>query len=500
MTRPPPPNPSLAAAIEASLDLFGHLLGNVDRLVESAIRDSQEVAGDARSLYRTAMERAGLARDTVKATPRMIRIVSEGMRIIAAYRIHETRAGYASDEVARRRLEALHGSSAARLYRLCVELRGGVLKLGQFLSCRMDLLPAAYVAELAKLRDQVPPVDAGAIRERLESELGASIESVFAELDGEPIAAASLAQVHRAVLRDGTPVAVKIQVPGIEEIIETDITALEILARVAGDLVGGDVATVCRELGRSVRRELDFAAEADNLRELGRAFASDRDVVVPRPIDGLVTSRLLVMELIDGRRLTDFLDAAGEADEAGRRDRDRLLAILIRSFCRQILELGRFQADPHPGNFLVLPGPRLALLDLGSLATLSPGTRIAYGQIAAAVLGGDHAAVARLLGELGFRTADGKGDALVELAELLLEAFREGMSDLSGLDARAQFERILELARDNPVIAFPDEFVQLGRVFASLGGLIMHYKPSIDIYQLIAPYLASAFAGGTRQP
>lgn len=487
-----PMNDGLGARVTAALDLVGNVLGNVDRLVAGVRRDSADIARESRALYRAAASKAGAVRDGFRATPRFARILREGMRTVAAYRIHRARSVHAPPEVAARKLEALHRASARRFFELCVELRGGVLKLGQFASCRMDILPTAYIEELSALQDRVPAIDSAELFARIESELGQPTDELFAELDPEPIAAASLAQVHRGVLPDGRAVAVKVLVPGIEEIIETDLAALRLVAGAAGDLFGQvDVDTICNELGRSIHREIDLESEADNLRAFRAAFDGDDEIVIPEVIEAYSSASVMTMELLEGARLTEFLDGAGERGDGGLAERDRVFAIMLRAFCQQILEDGIFHADPHPGNFLVLPGPRLALLDFGCVAHFSPEARHAYAQIATAVLSRDANRVAALLTDLGFRTRDGDTSALVGLAEMMLEQFQKGAS-LADVDPHAQLEQAMKIMRDNPVVQVPEDFVLLGRVFGSLGGLLMHYKPRVDFFRTIAPHLARA--------
>ncbi len=482
--------------VEASIDLVGNILDNVERLVSGVVRDSVDVARESEALYDAAGDSLEAVRDAVRATPRFARIVGEGLRLVASYRVHEAKAGILSPEGAAAELEALHRANAKRLYELCVELRGGVLKLGQFISCRMDLLPRAYVEELSALQDRVPPVGFDAIRQRIESELGAPLEELFLELDPEPIAAASLAQVHAAVLADGTPVAVKVQVPGIEEIIEIDMAALRIVAGALGDtLPKMDMGTISKELTRSVRRELDFQSEAENAAEFARCFAGDENVVAPRVRDDLSSGRVLVMDRIDGERLLSYLDGCAERGEEGVKDLKRIFEILVGSYCAQVLRHGLLHADPHPGNFLVCTGPRVAFVDFGSVQRYTSETRRAYAELAGAILVQDQKKVADLLEVMGFRTRNGDSDSLLEFAEMMLELFRDNATvDLASIDPEEQLRRALEIGKRNPVVRIPQEFVMLGRVFAALAGLLLHYKPDINLFALIAPHLSSALA------
>ncbi len=483
----------------ASLGLVSNVLSNVERLTTGMIGDSVRVARESRELGESVAHHARGVRAAAVASPRFVRIVGEGLRVIASYRLHPVRTAGLDEAAAAAALEALHAANAERFYELCVELRGGVLKLGQFISCRMDLLPEAYVDALSQLQDRVPAVEFSRIAERVETELGAPITELFASFDEEPLAAASLAQVHAATMPDGTPVAVKVQTPGVEDVIEIDMAALRALAAVAGDLIpGADMATIARELSRSVRRELDFEAEVVNAAEVAAEIASVPGVFVPAVIPSHCGPRIITMELVDGERLTEFLDGCVE-----RGDTETLGAVfrmLIDSFCAQVLEHGVFHADPHPGNFLVAEGPRLALLDFGAVQRLTPEVRRAYAGLAGAILARDDGRIAELLVVMGFRTRDGDSAPLVEMAHLILEMFQEGSGGPGGFDAREQMERALRIARQNPVMSVPSEFVMLGKVFGALGGLVMHYKPELDLFSIIAPRVAAAMASAVAAP
>jgi ubiquinone biosynthesis protein len=329
-------------------------------------------------------------RRVVRAAPRISRITSAVIPIAAAYRLHRVKTAHLEDAEAKQRLEALHAESAERLYHLFVEMRGGVLKIGQFLSCRVDLLPPIWIQWLSKLQDQVPAVPTEEIKACIEAELGRSPEALFDSFDEEPLAAASLAQVHAAVLHDGTPVVVKVQVPGVAEVVDADLRAVRILAHALRDLLPpGDTETILGELEASVRRELSYTAEAQNLQDFAAHFADDPDVVVPCVYEELSGQKVLTMERVQGGRLMDYLDAASPAD------RDRVFEILLTCVSAQVLEHGLLHADPHPGNFLVCEGPRLAVLDFGSVQRYSKAERAAYAGLAMAILNGDSEALAQ---------------------------------------------------------------------------------------------------------
>jgi len=342
----------------------------------------------------------------------------------------------------------------------------------------------------------VPAVSTGDIIAVIEHELGRPVDELFVEFDPEAVAAASLAQVHRAVLPTGEAVAVKVQVPGIEDIIEIDLAAMRVLASLFKDLVPRmDMATITRELSRSIREELDYEHEAQNAIEFAANFAGRDDVVVPRIIPEYSSRRVMTMTRVDGARLTDYLDAADDGD------RDKVFAQLISSYCDQVLRHGLLHADPHPGNFLVCDGPRLAVLDFGSVQRYTPSHRKAYAQLAGAIMAGNAEQVAALLQQVGFRTATGDSKEIIEFADMMLEAFRaDATFDFADMDPKAQMDRALELARENPIISVPNEFVMLGRVFGAISGLLLHYKPKLNMFALISPALAAALALQPDEP
>ncbi|HKE20699.1 MAG TPA: AarF/UbiB family protein [Kofleriaceae bacterium] len=470
----------------------GTVRATVGQLVADLVRDSRTVQRRGAALGDAVAARATPFVHAARATPRAARLAAESAQLFAAYRWHEARARVLPPAEARAERDDLDRRWAERIYQLCIELRGAVLKLGQFASTRRDLLPPAYVEALGRLQDAVPPVPFERIAERVRAELGAPIEALFREFESAPMAAGSLAQVHGAVLPGGARVAVKVQVPDVETEVEADLAMFSLAAGALRDLVPAlDLRSIADELARSVRQELDFRLEADSASRVANDLAGDDSVLVPRVHHDLSSARVLTMDRVDGERLTEFLDRASASGGAAEGHRDAVLAALVRAYAGQILGAGRFQADPHPGNFLVCPDRRLALLDFGAVRELGDGARRAYAALTGAVIARDGARAARLMADLGFAVRPG-GDpsALLRFADLLLDAFRPAPDrPLADIDPRAAFDETLALGRASPIL-IPDHFVQIGRVLAAIAGLVLAYRPRIALWPLIAPHLS----------
>jgi len=507
-TTPPPrqtgpPSPDVDDLLGRAWALFdrsaravGHVLGRAERFARDVRRDARAVADDSAALYGLARRHALAARGHVRSTPRFARVVAEAVGTLARYRAHEARAIHLEPEVAAAHLEALHASAARRAYLLCVELGGGVLKAGQLLSCRRDLLPAPWAEALAQLQDRVPAEDPEVIAALLADELGEAGADLVAALDPEPLAAGSLAQVHRATLPDGRAVAVKIQRPGVGALLEVDVAALRVSgALVAEILPRVDTRGVADELDRMLAEELDFVREAEHLAAFAEALADDPRLTVPGVHLERSSARVLVMDLAEGERLGDFLEGASAEQ------RDAVLGTLVDTFGRQILALGLIHGDPHPGNFLVRPsgdgGAEVVLLDLGCVRRLDAETRRAYAELVGAGIARDPGQIVGALRRLGFRTEDGDDEALSAAIAEALAGFPEGRSLLE-VDARAETERFIKLLRTVPRLVIPDHFVVVGRVLTSLGGLMLHYRPRLDLTRLLLPHLAAALRRQTE--
>ena len=452
--------------------LMQHVGVRLDGFALDLARDLGAVARNAQALATATRDQAT---SVGRATPRAARLAKTAAGILARQRWLRLRAAARGDD-------GLsvddHRDLARRVASAAAELRGGLAKLGQLASCRPDLIGPIWASELAMLQDEVPAIASASIRERIEAELGRPIAEVFAELDDAPLAAASLAQVHGARLLDGTAVVVKVQVPGIEDIIAADIAALGALAGAVGEIPGVDLPTLAAELGRALAVELDYRAEAVMLTRFAGA-----GVIVPRPIVEASSGRVLTMTRIDGERLTACLDRLTPVE------RDRVLAELVGEVAAQILRRGVVHADPHPGNFLVTRDGHLALVDFGCVLELDASERAAYARLVMAIASGDQGAIVRRLSEAGFTAAE--PERLAVLAASIVGALRPG-AVVAELDWQGAFAEQMGQARGLGGLVIPRSFVLLGRVLATVAGLLARYRPEIHLHALIAPHLMAA--------
>jgi len=273
-----------------------------------------------------------------------------------------------------KKVEELEKLTYTQRVRLALEELGPTfVKLGQVLSMRPFLIPLELVLELTKLQDQVGPFPFVQVKQIVESELNASLDKYFSSFDTVPIASASLSQVHKAVTKEGKVVVVKVQRPGIKEIIEADMDILKdltnLLERYVPESKQYDPRGIREELEKSIRREIDFNNEARNIQVFGENFKEDKNIFVPRVFWDMTTSRVLTMEFIDGVKISNL----EELEKRGI-DKKSLARIGGKMVFKQIFEDGFFHADPHPGNLFALEGNIIAPVDYGMMGRLSETT------------------------------------------------------------------------------------------------------------------------------
>lgn len=483
----------------AALRLIDAFLRSIEGTVWDLRRKAEALTTLTTRSFETVRDEVG---DTAAKLTRLSQTGARLSVVATSYRFHTTEAAFLPRNVARRRLEKLHMKNARRLREIAETHGGAFLKVGQLLSARPDILPKSFVDELSVLQDAAPRVPFAEVRAALEAELGGPLESRFSRFDEEPIAAASMGQVHRAVTNDGTDVAVKILRPGIQSLVDQDLVLLGLFVDALAPMFPPtDHPTIVREIRSSVRRELDFMEEAAATIDIGTALAKDPRVVVPEVIAPLSTKQVLVTRFVVGRKITDVLDELAVRIEAGdavaKERRDHVLGTLLEVFVGQILEDGHFHADPHPGNVLVTEDGKVVLLDFGSTQRLSRETRREYLALLFALTTGDTDGAVQSLATLGFRTKRGRPETLLLFAEALVGSFATSAKE-ARFPTKEELEEkaraILSAAGSDPVEAIPAEFVMIARVIGTLAGLFTHYRPTVDIASYVLPPLARGMA------
>jgi len=361
------------------------------------------------------------------------------------------------------------------------------VKLGQMLSTREDLLPPTWTTELAQLHSHVAPVPFDDLLPQVEQALGRSPFEVFSNLEREPYAAASIAQVHRAKLASGTPVILKIRRPGIEAKIDSDLKILEHLAH----LVEREIPEVRRyrpvqvvgQLRGSLERELDLAVEARNTERFARNFADDLDILVPRVYWEWTSSAMNVQEHIEGIRGNDLV----AIDNAGL-DRKALAARGADAVLKMILVDGFFHADPHPGNVMYLPGNRIALIDFGMVGRLSPVRRRQIVDLLAGLARHDEETMLEVL-------LDWRGDDFIDEARLATDlgefAFDYADMQLKDLKIGVLLRRVASILRQHSIV-LPVDLTLMFKALISLEGLGRQYDPEFRLIERAKPFLDSA--------
>jgi ubiquinone biosynthesis protein len=424
----------------------------------------------------------------VAAQPRNINRISEIVQVAVRHGF-----GYVFDPRRLRELvpwpgrvaddEAAKGTRGQRLRAMLDELGPSFVKFGQLLSTRPDIVPADVLVELRQLQDQATPVPFPDIQRVIEAELGAPIPQVFAELDPVPIAAASIGQVHGAVLPTGERVVVKVQRPAAEAQVEADIALLYQLARLAREHVRRldfiDAVGLVDEFAAAIRAELDYRTEARNAELFHGAFAGDERVVIPRVYWNLSTQRVLVLERLDGALLRDVSDTGSAAE------RERVAYAVATLWMEMVFRKGIFHADPHPANILVLPDGRIGLVDFGVAGRITQDDMRRLIRLFIDAVSGNSAAFPRRLQELGVRYPREREDDLRADLEVLWQ--RYAGASLAELDPNELLRDLLGIIHRHR-LQLPTRFLLLDRALITLGSVGQELYPAFNVFELARPY------------
>ena len=371
-----------------------------------------------------------------------------------------------------------------RMRRTVERLGPTFVKIGQAASTRSDIIPDDIIDELRKLQDRVAPFPFDEARAVIESELGGPLSDIFSEFDPEPLAAASLGQVHTAVLPDGTPVVVKVQRPGVRDVVETDLDILITQARFIethSELAGRyDFSGIVTEFANAVRAELDYLTEGANAERLGSLFADDDSVSFPAVHWEFTTSKVLTLERLDGLAFNqpDVLDAQGY-------DRAQLAQRGIYCYLDQIFMHGFYHADPHPGNLLALKDGRVAFTDFGRVGMISQVGRDQLADLFLAIIDNDVGMAVDTL----VAAAGSPGDIDVkelerEVSRLINKYYNKSLKDVQIGELIAE---VLDLVRDHHLI-LPSELAVLLATLVVLEGLGTQLDPDFDFVSVTAPF------------
>jgi ubiquinone biosynthesis protein len=357
-----------------------------------------------------------------------------------------------------------------RLARLLVDLGPTFIKLGQLLATREDLFPPEITRALSQLHSGVPPMKPRMVERLLKRALGDDFQRAFASIDPEPLAAASIGQVHRAVLRTGEHVVVKVQRPGLRRVVAADLALMRffagLLAQAIPELAAMEPVSLLEAFERSITAELDFTREAENAARMSALLDGAREVRVPRFHHALTRPTVLVMEEVRGRKLSALSDSEQKAARAA----------LLRAFSRQILDNGFFHADPHPGNVLVESDGRLVLIDLGAVERVDDALKAGIGRLVRAMALGRKRALADAVLALspnGSTVAIDRARLETELAELV-----DGVSGQA--DGAKMLAQMVALGRNHKLRLSPS-LLALVRAMALLDGVLRGLDPARNL-------------------
>ncbi len=380
--------------------------------------------------------------------------------------------------------EVKNRPAAERIRAILEELGPTFVKLGQMLSTRPDIVPPAVILELEKLQDHVPAFSPEEVKKIIEANLEAPIVELFAEFTEKPLAAASIGQVHKAVLHTGEAVAVKVQRPNIQGNIETDLEILHNIARLAEKRFSWardyGISDIVEEFSQSLYQELDYGVEGRNSEKIANQFIGNDIIKIPSVYWDYSTKRVLTMEYVEGIKINDV----ETLDELGF-NRQLISERFTDLMMNQILINGLFHADPHPGNILVQPGDRIVLIDFGNIGHLDTKIKYAFATLIIALKRGNTDSVMRAILKLGFTPDDINYDKLrSDVVEIIDKYYGHPLNTLNMSELVNDFFTLTYLHH----IRIPSDLTMLGKAFLAVEGVVETLNPEFNIIDVIEPF------------
>ncbi len=384
-----------------------------------------------------------------------------------------------------RKEESREPKPAGMRLRLAFEELGPTfIKFGQLLSTRPDVVPEDFIRELDKLQDRVESFTFQEAREIIENELSDSLENLFAWVEQEPVAAASIGQVHKARLKDGREVVIKVQRPGVTALVETDLEILSDIVSLAGQrfdfVTDYNLKEIVNEFSLSIRKELNYTMEARSAEKFSSIFQKDEDIYIPQVYWEYTTKRVITMERIEGVHLND-LKAIQEAGY----DRQKIARRLTESFLEQVLIEGFFHGDPHPGNFLILPGEVIGFTDFGIAGQLTPELKDRFASLMLALIHQDVDRVVKNIMKIGLIPDDVNINRLKRDVMIVRDKYYH--LPLKEISFGEAIEDFFDIAYRHK-IQIPSELTLLGKTFLTLEGVVSTLDPEISVVEIAEPF------------